>query len=150
MLFLFFSCLSEQESFVDSSAEAVFSARSEMIETSISPGEELRWILEGTTSLEDNDDDGMVRIEVLYGTDQADSQVDVTLFDGAATETILFEEQLKAESGAQYQATISCNEACSFRYITKAIHSSGTEATTLKIIFRLDQPTGDLLITNIQ
>jgi hypothetical protein len=149
MLF-FFSCLSTEKSIADSSTGDVFSPRSEMVEHLISPGEELRWILEGTTSLEANDADGMVGVEVLYGTEHADSQVDVTLFDGAATETILFEKQLRAESGAQYQETILCNEGCSFRYITKAIHSSGTEATTLKIIFRLDQSIGELLITNVQ
>jgi len=138
------------QSVEDSAKQDVFSPKSESVEIELGAGQELRWLFEGAAELEDVSGDGLLGIEIIYGTAQADSQVDVTLFDGNSIETVLFEEQLVSESGARYQEQIPCSPTCSFRYISKAIHSGGAENTLLKLIFRLDQPEGDLLISPLQ
>ena len=138
------------QSFEDSAQQSVFSPRSETTEVELGPGDELRWLFEGAAELEGNSNDELLGVEILYGTSQADSQVDVTLFDGGSMEHILFEEQLVSESGARYQDQIFCTPTCSFRYVSKAIHSGGAENTLLKLIFRLDQPEGELLISPLQ
>lgn len=147
MLFIF-ACVVPQ-SFEDSAQYDVFSPRTETVELELEAGEERRWLLEGAVELEDGDDD-VLAVEIIYGTSQADSQVDVTLFDGSSVEQILFEDRLISESGARYQDQLICSPTCSFRYISKAIHSGGAESTWLKLIFRLDQSEGDLLISPLQ
>ena len=144
---LFLLACGGSQSAVDSAEQYVFSPRTEALEVELEVGEERRWLFEGAAELEDGSDDGLLGIEIVYGTSQADAQVDVTLFDGSSMEEVLFEKQLISESGALYQAQIPCSSSCSFRYVSKAIHSGGAENTLLKLIFRLDQSEGDLLIS---
>ncbi|MBM74603.1 MAG: hypothetical protein CMK59_04310 [Proteobacteria bacterium] len=145
---VFLACLSPEIN-KDSAQMDVFSPRSESIEIELGVGDEKRWLFEGAVEQEENED-GSVGIEVVFGTTQADAQVDITLFDGMSMDEILFEDQLVSESGAIFKNQIPCDPTCSFRYVSKAIHSGGTDNTLLKLIFRLDQTEGNLLISALQ
>ena len=149
MLYVIFLACFSSEINKDSAQVDVFSPRSESIEVQLGVGDELRWLFEGAVE-QDEDADGSVGIEVVFGTIQADAQVDITLFDGVSTDQILFEDQLLSESGAIFKSQIPCDPTCSFRYVSKAIHSGGTDNTLLKLIFRLDQAEGNLLISALQ
>ena len=143
-MLLFLACSSPQLE----TGFVVFAPRTETLDVELGVNEEKRWLLEGFVNQIDNDDENL-GIEILFGTSQADSQVDVTVFDGNSVEEIVFESRLNSEDGALFYQQVPCFQGCTFRFVTKAIHAGGQENSRLKLVFRLDQPDGELLISSL-
>ena len=128
----------------DSAVEESMPSSGALESADISPGQELRWLIEGVAPA------GSSVSAVFTVEGPASSSLDVYLL--SASGEALLGASLPGGEGTAYEEVLDCGEAeCAFSYAAKAIHAQGGESLVIVLEASAGQEQeGDIVISELR